>query len=217
MKLLLTSSGITNKSIAKAVTDLVGRSAEDINVVFVPTAANVEGGEKLWLINDLLNFKNQGYKSIDIIDIAAVAKNIWLPRLEKADLICFGGGNEQFLAKVMRESGFSDVAQELLQSRVYMGISAGSMVAGQFLSKKLLNVVYPEDAFEGELEKPLGIANLNFLPHLNSEWFQNVRKDIISSLKPELSYPLYALDDNSALQITDGEIKVVSEGEYLKV
>ncbi|MCG2808784.1 MAG: hypothetical protein L6275_00345 [Candidatus Portnoybacteria bacterium] len=60
MKLLLTSAGITNKSIAQAVLDLTNLPAEKIKLAFIPTAANVEEGDKDWLIDDLIHFKEQG-------------------------------------------------------------------------------------------------------------------------------------------------------------
>ena len=57
MKLLLTSSGITNKSIADALFELVGKKPEDTSVVFIPTASNVEVGDKEWFIDDLVALK----------------------------------------------------------------------------------------------------------------------------------------------------------------
>jgi len=42
MKLLLTSAGITNQSIAQALIDLVGKSPKDTRIGFIPTAKNVE-------------------------------------------------------------------------------------------------------------------------------------------------------------------------------
>src|SRR3989344_4188215 len=60
MKLLLTSGGITNKSIAKALFDLVGKKPEDTTLCFVPTAATVEMGDKDWFINDLKNIDKIG-------------------------------------------------------------------------------------------------------------------------------------------------------------
>lgn len=41
MKLLLTSSGNTNKSIEKALLELLGKPFTKANLTFVPTAANV--------------------------------------------------------------------------------------------------------------------------------------------------------------------------------
>lgn len=214
MKLLLTSAGITNKSIAKALIDLIGKPASEISVLFIPTAANTVEGDKGWLIDNLDDFKKQEYKSIDILDIAGVPEKVWRPRMETADLICFGGGNEQYLAKVMRESGVDKVLPEFLKTRVYMGISAGSMVVGQFLSHDLMKVVYPEEVFE-ELSQPLAYVGCLFIPHLNSDYFTQVRKEVLEKLKVDFTSPLYACDDNSALKIVDGKIEVISEGEYV--
>jgi len=212
MKLLLTSAGITNKTIAKAVTDLVGKSASEISVLFIPTAANTVEGDKGWLIDNLDDFKKQEYKSLDILDIAGVAQKVWQPRMEAADLICFGGGNEQYLAKVIRESGVDKVLPEFLQTRVYMGISAGSMVVGQFLSHALMKVVYPEEVFE-ELSESLAYVDCLFIPHLNSDYFTQVRKEVLEKHKDDFNFPLYACDDNSGLKIINGNIEIVSEGE----
>ncbi len=41
MKLLLTSCGITNKSIANALFELVGKKQEETTVAFIPTASNI--------------------------------------------------------------------------------------------------------------------------------------------------------------------------------
>ena len=154
-------------------------------------------------------------KSIDIVDIAAIPRDIWQPRLEVANIFCFGGGNEQYLARILRESGLRDLLPELLEARVYMGISAGSMVAGQFFSRELLKIVYPEDEIESELEPALDFVNCNFIPHLNSPHFPQVRKEVLQSLK-NFTSPLYALDDQSALKIVDGEVEVITEGDYFE-
>ena len=89
MKLLLTSNGLSNPSIAKALFELVGKPAEETNIAFVPTASNVEEGDKGWLIDDLVNIKKQGFESVDIVDISALPREMWLPRLEAADVLFF--------------------------------------------------------------------------------------------------------------------------------
>lgn len=212
MKLLLTSAGIQNDSIAKAVLELAGIPADKVKLVFIPTAANVEDGDKGWLIDDLKHFQEQGYKSIDIIDIAAVPEDIWLPRLKESNVICFGGGNELYLARILGESGLKELLPDLLKTRVYIGISAGSMVAGTFLPRNLLEVVFPEYQLDGKLEDTLGFVNCNFIAHLNSPYFPNKTKEVLGALKG-LEVPLYGLDDQSALKVVDGKIDIVSEGE----
>ncbi|KKR95504.1 MAG: hypothetical protein UU45_C0001G0099, partial [Candidatus Levybacteria bacterium GW2011_GWA2_41_15] len=65
MKLLLTSCGNANKSIEKALLELLGKPFKKANLTFVPTAANVNEGDKSWLLNDMNNFKKLGFASFD--------------------------------------------------------------------------------------------------------------------------------------------------------
>lgn len=216
MKFLLTSAGVRNASIEKALLALIGKPTNEISVAFVPTAASCIAGDKGWLVDNLNDFLDRGFKSVDIVDIAAVPKKSWPKRFEAADLLCFGGGDEQYLAKTMRESGFADVLPELLKTRVYMGISAGSMVVGKLLSQDSMKDLIPEEVFEGN-EEGLGIFDFSILPHLNSDYFAHLRTPLIRSLAEKFPHTVYALDDSSALKIIDGEIEVISEGDFLKL
>lgn len=216
MKFLLTSSGISNASLEKALLELAGKPASEIAVAFVPTAASMITGDKGWLIENLSDFKGRGFKSIDIVDISAVPKENWLKRFETADVLCFGGGDEQYLVKMMRESGVAEVLPELLKTRIYMGISAGSMVVGKLFSQELMRTLLPEEAFEGN-DEGLGVLDLSILPHLNSDYFAHLRSELIRSLAPQFPCDVYALDDTSALKIIDDQIEVITEGEFLKL
>ena len=134
MKLLLTSSGITNQSIADALFSLTEKKPEDTTLVFIPTAANVEAGDKSWLINDLLNLKKLNFKSIEITDISAVDEKIWKPSLEGADVLFFEGGNTYHLMNWVEKSGLKNELSEFLKDRVYVGLSAGSMIVSKWWS-----------------------------------------------------------------------------------
>jgi dipeptidase E len=75
-----------------------------------------------------------------------------------------------------------------------------------------MKVVYPEEVFE-ELIEPLAYVDCLFIPHFNSKYFTQVRKEVLEKHKANFNFPLYACDDDSALKIIDGNIEVVSEGE----
>lgn len=216
MKLLLTSSGISNKSIERAFFGLVGKPANETSVAFIPTASNLVADDKCWLVQNYNDFLKLGLKSFDIVDIAAVPKENWLKRFEGADAICFGGGDEQYLAKTMRESGVAEVLPELLKTKVYVGISAGSMVMGKLLAKELTEKLWPEESFTGD-DAGLGMLDFSILPHLNSDYFAHLRVPLIQSLADQYPQTVYALDDQSALKIVDGNIEVVTQGECLKL
>jgi len=217
MKLLLTSNGLANQSIADAFIGLIGKPVEESVVAFIPTAANVDEGDKGWLIDDLYNIKKQGFGSIDIVDISALPKEVWLPRLEAADALFFSGGNAPHLMYWLEKSGLADLLPDLLQSKVYAGISAGSIVAAKTLelSNKDKQLYY-EKRFGYKASKALGLMNFNVRPHFNSPHFPNIRDDKLKEVAKEVSETIYAIDDDSAGMVVDGEIESISEGKWKK-
>ena len=215
MKLLLTSSGLTNKTICKTLEKLVGKPAKKSKIVYIPTAANVEDGVKDWLINDLYNLQSQGY-AIDIVDISAVDKGIWLPRIKTADVILFGGGNTFFLMSWIKKSGLDKLLPDLLKTRIYMGISAGSMVATKNLRMSTSQKSYAEKVFPLKGDKGLGFVDFHIRPHLNSVHFPKLRAKFIKEIAKDIPEPVYAIDDDTAIVVDGKKVSVVSEGEWFK-
>src|SRR3990167_3328509 len=126
MKLLLRSAGITNKSIENTLLELIDKLFSECSLAFIPTAANVEEGDKSWMITDLNNCKNLGFSMIDIVDISALPNKIWKKRLENVDVLLFSGGNTFHLMYWLEKTGLKNEMAQLLKNKVYVGISAGS-------------------------------------------------------------------------------------------
>jgi len=217
MKLLLTSGGITNKSIADALFDLVGKKPQDTSLVFIPTAANTEKGDKSWFIDDLLNLKKQNFKSIDIADISAVDEKIWRPKLEEVDVLFFEGGNTYHLMEWINKSGLASLLPELLKNKVYVGLSAGSMVTSKDLTLRISQIAYEEDLDKTEDMPGLNFVDFYLLPHLNSPYFEKLREDFIREAVQGIPEKIYVLDDNSALKVVDGKVEVISEGKWFVI
>ena len=216
MKLLLTSGGITNKSIAKALFELVGKKPEDTTLAFIPTAANIEAGDKDWLIDDLISLKNLNLKSIDIVDISAIPKELWKPRLESANVLFFEGGDEFYLMEWINKSGLINFLPDLLKTRVYVGLSAGSMVTSKDLALEIYKIVYEEEAVEKENLAGLGFVDFYITPHFNSPWYPKKTEENLRKLLQGFRHKTYALDDQSALKVVDGKVEIISEGKYLE-
>lgn len=215
MKLLLTSGGLINTSIANALFELVGKKPQDTSLVFIPTAANMESGDKEWFIDDLVNLKKQNFKQIDIADISAVEEKVWRPKLEQADVLFFEGGNTFHLMEWINKSELAALLPELLKTKVYVGVSAGSMVTNKDLALKLSQIIYEEDFDKTENMVGLNFVDFYFLPHLNSEYFIKMREENIRKAVEGMKERVYALDDQSALKVVDGKIEVISEGTWL--
>lgn len=181
-----------------------------MKIAFIPTAANVEAGEKDWLIRNYNQCEELG--SVDIVDISALDKEIWLSRLKKANVIFVGGGNTFHLMHWVNKSGLTKALPDLLKDKVYVGISAGSMIVSKVELASSSELLYGE-ANPSDI-KGLGYVDFNIFPHLNSPYFPNLREPNIEKVAKKLEGDVYALDDQSAVLYVDGKIKVISEGVW---
>lgn len=208
MKLLLTSTGITNKSLAAALKSLVKGK---IRIAFIPTAANLKEGKKSWLIKNYNECEKLG--DVDIVDIACMSRKNWLPRLRKANVIFVGGGDTEYLMNCMKKSGLKKEFPNLLKSRVYVGISAGSVIAAKGLdaSSRFLYSNEPKIAPSG-----LGYVDFNVRPHLNSLRYPKMRDRYLKKVSKKINVDLYAIDDDSGILVNNGKIKIISEGIWKK-
>jgi dipeptidase E len=225
MKLLLTSYGLTNKSIVNTLTDLVGKEPIDTKIAFIPTAAHGNRGDKNWVIDNLDRIKEQGYH-IDIVELTAHEPEKLKAILCEADVIFVGGGNGFYLSYWMQKKGLFEFLPELLETKVYASISAGSMIAADSfrLSSQALE-------YEGELTDdvlnnlgPVGESSAKtfkfvdfvFKPHFNNPEHIEVRnEEYVRSVANRVNKPIYVIDDQSALKVIDGNVEVISEGNWL--
>ena len=214
MKLLLTSGGITNRSIAKALRGMLIRPIKESKLVFIPTAANTVAEDKSWLINDLKNCQALKFKEIDIVDIAALSKKHWEPRLKKADVLVFGGGNTFDLMYWLEKTGLKKMLPNLLKRRVYVGISAGSIAASPSLMLSHVKQLYYEGAGRYTNKRGLGLVNFQVRPHFGSPDFPKARVKYLKEMARETADVTYALDDNSAVKVEGNEVEVISEGKW---
>lgn len=213
MKLFLTSAGLSNKSLVGSFEDLVELSGEKVKIAFIPTAANVELGDKDWLISDYANLKKQNY-IVDIVDISALPKETWLPRIKEANVIFVGGGNTFHLMHWFEKSGLKELLPELIKTRVYAGISAGSCIAGPTIFNSVQNLF--GEKYDLKIKEGMGLVNLQIIPHLNSPYFTKIREENLEEASKDLAEPVYAIDDNSAVVVNGDKVEVVSEGKWRK-
>lgn len=224
MKLLLTSNGLANDSIAQALEGLVGKPPTETKIAFIPTAAHAERNNKAWLITDLYRLLQRGYY-VDIVELTATEPAQLTSILKDKDVIFMGGGNAFYLSYWVQKSGLAKLLPTLLKTKVYAGISAGSIIAGtslmltsqalhnpQAFKKGDFDILGPSGASSGIA---LRLADIVFRPHLNSPHFTVARESILREKIEGVHTPVYAIDDNSALKIVDKKVQVVSEGKWL--
>ncbi|OGG64061.1 hypothetical protein A3J11_02550 [Candidatus Kaiserbacteria bacterium RIFCSPLOWO2_02_FULL_55_12] len=53
-------------------------------------------------------------------------------------------------------------------------------------------------------------------PHINNMHFPELTFEYVKEESKRTTMPVYALDDQSAIKVTDGEVEVISEGVWEK-
>jgi dipeptidase E len=216
MKLLLTSAGISNKSIHNTLVDLLGKPVAEARALFVPTAiyALPNGADiASRVIRGLLGdpFCDMGWKSLGVLELTAlpsVKKEHWVAMLEESDALLVGGGDCQYLTYWMRQSGLADLLPSLLEKTVYVGLSAGSMVMTRY------GTTYGGHTLPADSEKALGLVSIALHPHLDYPGFPKNTMACLEELAATIPVPSYAIDDQTAIKVVDGAVEVISEGHW---
>lgn len=208
MKLLLSSSGISNQSIAEALAVLVSKKPEDTKVGFVPIAANVQEGNKDWYINQFVNLWRYGFNYVDIVDPTAADVD-WKTRLEDMDVIFVSGGNTFHLLNQYRQTGFDKWLETNKNSKVYVGVSAGTIIMTPTI--EIANLGPNPDPNLPRLKDLTAMRWVDFEvePHCDQERFKVVEKHAKSK-----KTAIYAIDDQTAIKVIDGLVEVVTEGSW---
>jgi dipeptidase E len=218
VRLLLTSAGIQNESLKAALLDLVGKPFDQANVVFIPTASVAAGGHHGWLVEDLNRVYALGWREFNMLELNGLPRQMVLDRLRHADVIYAEGGNPYHLARSIVANGLADDMADMLGTKVDVGASAGSMI----FSKQLTEQTAEALGYTGDLRKlgetrarsPFGFFDWYLKPHLHSLQVPNRDDAWLAGLGNKVSFPIYAIDDQSAVRVRDGEVDVVSEGRW---
>jgi dipeptidase E len=216
MKLLLTSAGISNTSIRNALIELLGKPISEASALFIPTAIYaIPNGTTIarGVINGSIGdpYCELGWKSLGVLELTAlpsVKRELWVPMLFETDALLVGGGDCQYLCYWMQHSGLKDLLPSLLRKTVYLGLSAGSMIMTRY------GTTYGNHTLAVETDKSFGFLDFALHPHLDHEWFPDNSLANLSTVASTLPVPSYAIDDQTALKVSDGKVEVISEGYW---
>jgi dipeptidase E len=217
--MLLTSNGIRNEILKSALADLVGKRFGAARVVFIPTASVAVPGHHGWFVEDLTLLHGLGWRELDVLDLNGLPGQMILERMRHADVIYAEGGNHYYLANSIIANGLADGMKDILEEKVYVGVSAGSMIFSRNLSKRTGDAFSEQDdqriLGEAVARSPFGLFDWYLKPHLNSRGFPIRTRAWFERAAAKLDCPVYAIDDDSAVRVRGDEIDVVSDGRWL--
>ncbi len=217
MKFLLTSGGINNQSILDALVDMLGKPIADSNALCIPTAMYghpwVGPGVKAWQFisgkeeNPMVSL---GWKSVGVLELTAlpsIDENRWKPLVQETDVLLVSGGDALYLCHWMRQSGLADLLPSL--NSVYVGMSAGSMVMAPNIGEYFVGWTPPDGS-----DETLKMVDFSIFPHLDHEMLPGNTIAAAERWAAGQEGRAYAIDDQTAIKVIDGEVEVVSEGHW---
>ncbi len=239
IKLLLTSSGISNKTIRDTLEQLLGKPINESNALFVPTGVYpFPGGANYawWPIAGKMKgtLVGLGWKTMGLFELTAlpsIKKEVWVSSFDDADALLVWGGDPLYLAYWYEQSGLIEVLTSLNKDLVYVGVSAGSMAVNDIFGETESNpragsgtpltmekIVFNNT--EGEFSKSFytgrgaGLTDFAVIPHFNNPNFQDACGTNAEKWASKIPAAVYAIDEQSAIKVVAGQVEVVSEGQW---
>jgi dipeptidase E len=217
VRLLLTSGGVKNTSIHNALLDLLGKPIADSSALCIPTAEYGHPGctpASAWRFitgQSPAPMCDLGWRSLGVLELTAlpsIGEERWVPWVREADVLLVDGGDATYLCHWMRQSGLADLLPSL-QDTVWVGLSAGSMVMTPRIGADFVEWEPPT----GD-DRTLGVVDFSIFPHLDHELMPENTMAEAERWAAEIAGPAYAIDDQTAIKVTDGTVEVVSEGHW---
>jgi len=134
--MILSSAGFETQAIHNTFLEFIGKNRREINALFIPTAANSPAAIAVLpgCMNDLLNIGIPS-QNITIFDLH---RAMTFEELSAFDAMYFTGGSPQYLLERINDTGFCKPLCEFVENGgVYVGVSAGSIVAAGNLPNNL--------------------------------------------------------------------------------
>ncbi len=220
MKFLLTSGGISNDSIRHALVDLLGKPIAECSALYIPTALHANANGPALIVRLLrgeftTSLCEVGWKSLGVLELTALPsleKERWLPRVQETDALLVEGGDPLYLCYWMRQSGLADLLPQLPSEKVYVGLSAGSMVMAPRIGEDFVHWKPPTGG-----DRTLGLVDFAMFPHLDHPNMPDNSLADAERWAAGMSVPAYLIDDQTAIKVVDGVVEVVSEGHWKRV
>ncbi len=223
MKFLLTSAGIKNDSIRNALVGLLGKSIAESNALCIPTAAYghpMAGPVAAWRFisgrEPRTPMCELGWKSLGVLELTAlpsIDEALWVPMARETDVLLVNGGDPLYLCHWMRLSGLADILPSLRET-IWVGLSAGSLVMTPRIGKDFVIWKPPSGGGAIHGDETLGMVDFSIFPHLDHpDLPENTMADA-ERWAAGMQVPAYAIDDQTAIKVVDGEVEVVSEGHW---
>ena len=180
--------------------DLGGRG-----ITFIPTAGNVEK-VVFYIASGRKALEKLGLV-VDVLDVATASPVEIEATLTRNPFIYISGGNTFYLLQELKRSGAAKwIADEISNGKIYIGESAGAMVASPDIAYAAA-MDSTQKAPDLESTTALALSTFYTVPHSINAPFKKAAEKIIASYGSSLA--LCPISNKQAIWVNEGEVTVI--------
>lgn len=178
-------------------------------LVFITTAAEPEDGDLTWQDNDRQSLIDAGF---EVTEYTITNKNLEQLKEELKDykFVYLSGGSTLYLLEQSQKSGFITLIKAYISNgeKIYIGTSAGSIIAGPTVPDYLLE---ENEVIELENKKGFEFVNFTIMPHWGSKHFEHLYlKGRLEMAYKENQVPLLLLTDKQYIHIQGDKLEIIN-------
>jgi peptidase E len=199
MRLFLASEGSdprTTKKLEEYIGGFKGKS-----VVYIPTAKN-GNGEGRWEASNTWQFLLKSGMKAACLELENYKDGINMELFKNVDIIWITGGAAGYLMYWIYRTGFDQILPEILKQTLYVGSSAGAMIAGSSLD--VCNWHIGETERGASFMPTLKLVDFDIYPHYEDEHYGKVKENYTGN-------KLYLLKNGEEIIVEDGQVSVFGE------
>ncbi len=196
MKLLLTSTGLTNENVKNFFISQFDR-LDNKTVCVVISGRN--GEEQFYIDESTKELEDLGIKVIEF----NIAKHESFVNFPLCDIYYVCGGDTFYISDQMRKTGVDKILIDAVKKgRFYLGVSAGSIIAGPDI--EVAGLGDPNDVNLDDLTG-LKLVPYIIIPHYN----QKEESDVEKFKEKRKGEQVIALNDDQAIFVEDGKMVLI--------
>jgi len=220
MSMLLTSAGVLDGAAHDALLELLGKPISESTTVVLLDAMLPFPGDKGGMLDHVQQYRSLGWAECDVLTLTSGPASGIEARLRAADVIFAYGGTNHWLAHTWRATGLAPALRELIDTKVYVGMSAGSMIFSTLHAAAVEALDDHEEVAMLELESvgpALPLFDWFFFAHLGADYFPHATDEWAQQTATRLGGEAWFLSDGSALVLRDAtaDPEVVSGQHWL--
>lgn len=196
MKLVLTSTGLSNQKIIDRFLGIFDKNPKESNLLVVAYGQTEK--ENFYI--------NEAKKEVEALGFNTTVLNMNnesdLSELKDFDAIYVCGGNTYSILNKMKETEvYGFIKSQVKKGAVYIGVSAGSIIAGSDI--EIAGWGVDGDTNDVGLEDISGFnfTDISIFPHFE----ESQHADEVEEFKKKVDYPVQELTDEQALIISESQ------------